>query len=42
MTLQRLAILLVGTAACIGLSIYVATLGHPTAYWLWHDMLGVI
>lgn len=29
-------------AACAALSFFFATLGHPTALWLWRDMLGLL
>ncbi len=27
---------------CVGLSLWLATIGRPTEYWLWHDILGVL
>lgn len=32
----------IGVPACLGLSYLLALAQHPTAYWLWHTVLGVM
>lgn len=40
--IQMLITFMIALPVSAAISYYMATIGHPTAYWLWHNILGAM